>query len=164
MANLTVREIAEQIRRPHEDLITVVDRLRGWTDAGLIKASGERHPGTGRQRVYREAAITDALLLTGLLDAGLSPLRFSQLKEPGGASILSLGHAAVKKVRSDPERKKVQYLVIFGRTPVAADPGLGPYSVYLSERSSDDRTVQIVADAEWSTVLNINQLLDGIKA
>jgi len=69
MSGITVREIAERIRRPGEDLIKVVDRLRNWTDEDLLTPMGEKNPGTGKRRLYPKSAIVDALVLSVLTDA-----------------------------------------------------------------------------------------------
>jgi DNA-binding transcriptional MerR regulator len=68
MATLTVRELAEKIQRPGEDLTVAVDRLRNWTKEGLIRPTGARHPGTGRKRQYPSSAIIDAQLLQWLTE------------------------------------------------------------------------------------------------
>src|SRR6478672_1164102 len=65
----SVSEIAEKIRRPGEDLRVVGDRIRNWTREGLLDPEGEKHPGTGRKRVYPESALLDAVLLEILTEA-----------------------------------------------------------------------------------------------
>jgi len=158
-----VRDIAVRIRRPHEDVVTVVDRIRGWTDVGLLKAVGEKHPGTGRKRRYPETTIYDALLLTALLDVGIDAVRATQFHGPGGASILSLGRQAAQEAQeaqSDDYQGKVQYLVILGRP---GQRGLNAYSVYWREEEVGAKQVRIVEDAEWSIVLNVSVLLKSVQ-
>ena len=58
------------IRRPDADRAAVVERLRTWSNAGLLEPAGERNPGTGRPRLYDHAVIYDAAILNGLADAG----------------------------------------------------------------------------------------------
>jgi hypothetical protein len=156
---LTVRDIAERIRRPHEDMTTVVDRIRGWTDVGLLEARGRKHPGTGKRRVYDEMAIVDAMLLTGLLDVGFGALRAEEFNRPGAAgnAILSLARGAARQMQTDPHQ--VRYLVIFGRRPPEK---LSAYSAYLWEEATGDPKKLIVQDAEWSIVLNLTVLFVGI--
>ena len=48
----------------------MVERLRTWTDAGLLKPAGERNPGTGKPRQYDAAVVFDAAILNSLADAG----------------------------------------------------------------------------------------------
>jgi DNA-binding transcriptional MerR regulator len=67
---LTVAELADVIRRPDADRAAVVERLRTWTDVGLLAPAGERNPGTGKPRTYDDAVIYDAAILNGLADAG----------------------------------------------------------------------------------------------
>ena len=69
---LTVAELADVIRRPDADRAAVIERLRTWTDAGLLKPAGEQNPGTGRARHYDRATIYDAAILNSLADAGFS--------------------------------------------------------------------------------------------
>ncbi len=73
METLTVRDIAEHIQRDGESLTSAVDRLRNWTDVGIIKAIGDKHPGTGRKKQYSRLALLQAVLLQALSDALGSP-------------------------------------------------------------------------------------------
>jgi hypothetical protein len=66
---LTVREIAQKIRLPGEDLTTAINRARNWTREGLLPTVGERHPGIGRERLYPRRALLDAVLLQWLTTA-----------------------------------------------------------------------------------------------
>src|ERR1035438_1956331 len=72
---LTVRDIAKRIRRDDEDLEVVVNRLRNWTKEGLLQFSGDKHPGTGKARLYPEDAVVDALVLGGLTAIGVPAVR-----------------------------------------------------------------------------------------
>jgi hypothetical protein len=155
---LAVRDIAERIRRPHEDMTTVVDRIRGWTDVGLIEAGGKKHPGTGKRRVYGEMAIVDAMLLTGLLDVGFGALRVEEFGRPRDNAILSLARDAARKMQSD--ARQIRYLVIFGRPPPEK---MSVHSVYLWEEATGDPKKLIVEDAEWTIVLNLTVLFKGIR-
>ena len=67
---LTVAEMADVIRRPSADRAAVVERLRTWTDAGLLQPAGERNPGTGKPRQYDDAVVYDAAILNALADVG----------------------------------------------------------------------------------------------
>ena len=68
MQTLTVSEIAERIRRPHEDVRIAGDRIRNWTREGLLVPVGEKNPGTGKVRRYPESALIDAALLQVITD------------------------------------------------------------------------------------------------
>jgi hypothetical protein len=84
---LTVREIAQKIQLPDEDLTTAINRARNWTREGLLPTVGEKHPGIGRERLYPRRAILDAVLLQALTSAigmtavGALPVLKSVLKE-----------------------------------------------------------------------------------
>jgi hypothetical protein len=69
---LTVAELAEVIRRPDADRAAVVERLRAWSDAGLLQPTGERNPGTGKPRAYPDDAIYPASILNSLADLGFA--------------------------------------------------------------------------------------------
>jgi hypothetical protein len=68
MRTVTVSEIAERIRRPHEDLRATGDRIRNWTREGLLVPIGEKNPGTGKVRHYPEAALMQAALIQVIVD------------------------------------------------------------------------------------------------
>jgi hypothetical protein len=67
---LTVAQLADVIRRPDADRAGVVERLRAWTDAGLLEPAGDRNPGTGKPRTYPDQVMYDAAILNSLADAG----------------------------------------------------------------------------------------------
>src|ERR1700731_1319076 len=73
--SLTVRAIAKRIRRDDEDLEGVVSRLQNWTKEGLLEFSGDKHPGTGKTRLYPEYAVIDALVLSALTAIGIPAVR-----------------------------------------------------------------------------------------
>jgi DNA-binding transcriptional MerR regulator len=68
MRTLTVNDIAEKIRRPGEDLRVAGDRIRNWTREGLLSTVGDKHPGTGRSRLYSPKALVEAGLVQVLTD------------------------------------------------------------------------------------------------
>src|SRR5260370_26295404 len=65
---LTVSEIAERIRRPHEDMRAAGDRIRNWTREGLLEPVGDKHPGTGKVRKYPQSALMEAAFLQVITD------------------------------------------------------------------------------------------------
>jgi hypothetical protein len=108
---LTVRDIAKRIRRDDEDLEVVVARLRNWTKEGLLQFSGDKHPGTGRARLYPEYAVIDALVLGGLTAIGIPAVR------AGGATpYASVFHFGRQAYQDFPSRAagEVIFLVVFG--------------------------------------------------
>jgi hypothetical protein len=68
---LSVRDIAERVRRPGEELQVTIDRLRNWTDQNLIHQVGEKNPGKGRARVYGRDSLLEAALLEALTGFGI---------------------------------------------------------------------------------------------
>jgi hypothetical protein len=69
MTTLTAGEIAKYIRQPNEPLGAAIARFRNWEKTGLIKASGKRHPGTGRKKQYSTDALISAVFLQTLTSA-----------------------------------------------------------------------------------------------
>jgi DNA-binding transcriptional MerR regulator len=67
---LTVAQLAEVIARPGANRAAVVERLRAWSDAGILEPA-DRNPGTGRRREYADDVAYDAGLLNMLADLGL---------------------------------------------------------------------------------------------
>ena len=108
MAGLTARDIAKHIQRPGKSLTAAVDRLRTWTKMGIIKPSGDRHPGTGRKKRYSKPALLQAVLLQTLTDSFgssavslrslveqvLKKVRHGPLFDPGDVLVLSRPHDA----------------------------------------------------------------------
>jgi hypothetical protein len=66
---ITVRQIAERLAKPGEQLSTVIDRIRHWTDEDMLSVQGEKNPGTGRARLYEPRALMEAFVLGILSDA-----------------------------------------------------------------------------------------------
>jgi hypothetical protein len=69
MTAITVRALAERIREPGDNITSVVDRIRNWTDEGLLTLVGGDSPGTGRRRIYAQNAVCEVVLLSILADA-----------------------------------------------------------------------------------------------
>ena len=68
MQTLTAAEIAEKIRRPHENMRSAGDRVRNWTRENLLSPIGEKNPGTGKVRRYPPSALMDAAFLQVITD------------------------------------------------------------------------------------------------
>jgi hypothetical protein len=68
MQTLTASEIAEKIRRPHENMRAAGDRIRNWTREGLLEPAGDKHPGTGKVRKYPQSALMEAAFLQVITD------------------------------------------------------------------------------------------------
>jgi hypothetical protein len=157
MQTLTVRDIAECIRRPSEDLTAVIDRLRAWTDIGLLKlaANSDPNPGKGRAREYPEIARVDAALLTLFVEAGLSALREGRMEGPDAVSILELGRKAAKRE----QRGKAQWLIVWGRPPIRED--WLKYEVELQEVKVG-KSPKLNKEASWVHAFNISVQLKSI--
>jgi DNA-binding transcriptional MerR regulator len=68
---MTVAEMAERagvkpINRP-----PFVNKIRHWASTGLLKPVGEQRPGTGKPRLFNDAALEDALILNAMADYGI---------------------------------------------------------------------------------------------
>ncbi len=152
----TVRDIAGLIRRPHEELSTVVERIRAWTDLGLIKPMGRKSPGTGRRRRYGAGAAVDALVLTALVDAGLAAIRVGYFQGIDGQTVLQLGRLGAASV-FDPSRANQKiYLVIAG------SPAASIHTTYVAYASGQER-ILLPPDADWSVVLYLNKIFQPLR-
>jgi hypothetical protein len=154
MQTLTVREIAERIRRYSEDTTSVVDRLRGWTDAGLLEVvkDSDQNPGTGRPRLYPEIAVVDAAILTAFAEAGLSVMRYGRLE-----GLLKLGRQAAQRAKE--RRGMAQWLIVWGRPPVGADQLT--YEVELQE-AKVGRPIKLNKEAHWFHLINVSNQLKSL--
>jgi hypothetical protein len=161
MQTLTVRDIAERIRRYSEEITPVIDRLRGWTDIGLLKTveDSDLNPGKGRAREYPEIAIVDAALLTLFAEAGLSPLRSGRMERSDTAPILQLGRQAYKQER----RGYAQWLVVWGRPPIRSDwlkYEVEPHEAKIGKLPKVSEEAS--KEASWMHVFNISVQLKSI--
>jgi DNA-binding transcriptional MerR regulator len=48
------------------------ERVRHWTQEGLLSPAGEKNPGTGRARLYDESALRKARVLNSLTECGVT--------------------------------------------------------------------------------------------
>ena len=123
MATLTAKDIAERIQRPGEPLSAAVNRLRNWTATGIIKAEGEKHPGTGHKRLYSASALLHAMLLQTLTDTYGSP---------AAALVSSLVVLAGMVARATPRSRRGEPPAIVISGPIAS--GLSGMSVVPMKR------------------------------
>jgi hypothetical protein len=172
----TVREIASLIRRHHEELDTVVERIRAWTDLGLVKASGRKSPGTGRKRRYEAAAAVDALILTALTDAGLAAVRTGNFKGVDGQTVMQLGRSGAAAVFDPARAGQKIYLVIAGSPAASIHTTCVAYSGYGQPVATEidpskilpaavltPEHVMVPPDATWSVVLHLNEIFRSLK-
>jgi hypothetical protein len=120
---LTVRDIAKRIRRDGEDLEAVVNRLRNWTKEGLLEFSGDKHPGTGRTRLYPKDAVIDALVLNALTAIGIPAVRAGGAKPYAG--VFSYGRNAWQDFPKREAAGEVIFLVVFGAEGGSVFDGVG---------------------------------------
>jgi hypothetical protein len=68
MTTFTAGEVAKYIQRSKEPLAVAIARFRNWEKMGIIKPTGDRHPGTGRKKKYSHEALLRAVILQMLTD------------------------------------------------------------------------------------------------
>ncbi len=151
---LTVAELADVIRRPDADRAAVVERLRTWTDAGLLEPAGERNPGTGKPRQYDDTTAFDAGILNALADA-----RFPIGKARYFMVVMMLGQQA--KDAWARKRRVDLYLEI-------ADFAPGPqgvtHAVFLHEGEKHDHLGSLIhPGSEGSYILALGRLFARIE-
>jgi hypothetical protein len=154
--HLTVRQIAELIRRQNEEMGTVVDRIRGWADFGLLKVSGQKHPGTGKKRLYEPAAIIDSMVMTALTDAGLAAVRVGHFADASGKLVLGHGRMAACEVLNPGKPIGPAFLFISGPTP-------GPYSIALPNGNTTVDQIVGMPDVPWSIILNLTHYFKPLR-
>jgi DNA-binding transcriptional MerR regulator len=179
---LTVREIAKRICRDHEELEVVVNRIRSWTAEGLLKPTGTKNPGTGRSRFYDASVLIDARVLTALSDGGVTLANIDKFKDGDGATILGLARLAACDVVDAETKGAILYLVIFGRGPSGPSRKGMEHSVYVFRATAvstfdlspqdfskpvefirQREHVLVPADAQWSHVLNLTEILRPLR-
>jgi hypothetical protein len=85
---LTAGQVAQYIQRPDEPPSAAIARFRNWEKTGIIKATGDSNPGTGRKKLYHPRAVLRAVLLQTLIDTfGGSAVSLSELTSEIGALI-----------------------------------------------------------------------------
>jgi hypothetical protein len=151
---LTVRAIAQLIQRPREELITVIDRIRGWTDAGLLTVSGTKSPGTGNKRLYEPATIIDALVMTALTDVGLPAIRVAHFAAADGKTVLGFGRQAAGEVLDPAKNERPVFLIIAGPKP-------SPWNVMLSY--GETKLNQLPPNEAYSIVLRLNDYFRPLR-
>jgi hypothetical protein len=134
---------------------TVVDRIRGWTDVGLIGVLGSKFPGTGSRRRYVAEAIIDAVILTALTDAGLAAVRVASfVAADKGATVLSFGRFGACEVLDPKKKGRPTFLVICGPAP-------SPTTVFLSY--GETKLNQLPPGAPWSIILNLTEYFRSLR-
>jgi hypothetical protein len=154
MQTLSVRDIADRVRRPHEEMMTVVDRIRGWTDVGLIGVLGSKFPGTGSRRRYVAEAIIDAVVLTALTDAGLAAVRVASFVSDKGQTVLSFGRFGACEVLDPKKKGRPTFLLISGPAP-------SPTTVMISY--GETKLNQLSSGAPWSIILNLTEYFRPLR-
>ena len=145
-ATLTAGQVAQYIRRPDEPLSAAIARFRNWEKTGVIKATGDSNPGTGRKKQYQPDAVLRAVLLQTLVDTfGSSAISLTELTNEIGGLIgrTRWAHESELIVLSKP--RGLQQFAIATVKP-------GQLRNYISERS--------VADIH--VVINVKDLFDRI--
>jgi hypothetical protein len=159
--SLTVRDIAKRIRRDDEDLEVVVSRLRNWTKEGLLQFSGDKHPGTGKSRLYPEGAVIDALVLGGLTAIGIPAVR------TGSAgyytTVLGFGRRAHQQFPEKEASGETIFLVVFGAEGSVYD-GANPNRAGLTYAPHGKLEFRLHPDQGDATILlNLTNLFRRLK-
>ena len=123
--------------KPGGSKAALIQRVRHWTRERLILPLGERHPGTGRHRVYGDAAVQYALILGALADDWCADRQAAGDHENGARGARAISQAAGGR-----------------RSPLVIETyPWGPAQPYFHEGryTTDGR-------AERTTVLNLTRL------
>jgi hypothetical protein len=158
--HLTVRDIAKRIRRDDEDLEVVVNRLRNWTKEGLLQFSGNKHPGSGKSRLYPPRAVIDALVLSALTAMGIPAVRIGGDAGPY-ASVLNYGLVGYEQFQEKEAAAQEIYLLIGADGSIYDDAK--PHFVDLCFAKEDIAKTQLTAVADVMIVLNLSKLFRRIE-
>jgi hypothetical protein len=150
----TVRELAERVRRPDEDITAVVDRLRNWTKEGLLTHLGPKNPGTGRHRRYSQEGLIEAAVLSALAEVGLPAVRSAMLGPPARTA-LKLAKHAFRDI-DDKYRSEIHVYLIVARTNNKSSRG-GDVLPMLQEVRGPS-LVEIPPAAESAIVINLTNI------
>ncbi len=149
---LTVAELADVIRRPDADRAAVLERLRTWTDAGLLEPT-VRNPGTGKPREYDNAMIYDAAVLNSLADAGF---QIGKLR--------SIVMMLAQQAKDAWARKRRTDLYLEVADFVRPNPQGGTYAVFLREGKKREHFGCLIHPrAEGSYILALGRLFARIE-
>jgi hypothetical protein len=151
---LTVREIAELIQRPREELMTVIDRIRGWTDVGLLRVAGTKSPGTGVKRLYEPASIIDAVVMTALTDVGLAAIRVGRIAGSEGKNVFGFGRMGACDILDPAKNERPVFLIISGPKP-------SPWNVALS--NGETTLNQLPPNESYSIIIRLNDYFRPLR-
>jgi hypothetical protein len=165
---LTVRKIAELIRRPYEEMGTVVDRIRGWSDVGLIKVRGSKFPGTGSKRRYGAEAVIDAMVLTAITDLGLAAVRVGHFSGDD-ESIIDLCRTAALTVLGDNEQRDAAWMLIISPPSPEAGRSSARFAYKVGRPSTTERDdhwldVPMPSILESAIILNLTQIFKPLRS
>lgn len=132
---LTAGDIAKHIQRRGESFVAAVDRLRNWTDMGIIIPTGDRYPGTGRKKQYTSDALLRAVILQTLVDTMRAP-----------ATSLSVMLAAVEENFRAMARGMGRDLIILSRDAGGMDVQFATWEDLSRRLSKSDLAVHTVVD------------------
>ena len=153
---LTARDIAEKIAGPDGELRPAMERVRHWTNEGLLVPLGERNPGTGRKRFYSDDAIVSAQILNILADfgIGLNVMR----------TALILGEDAAKDIAAKKPPRTVHFLCIykggrFGQNPAAVLHQQPDVEIRVGEHIIPWRDHPPMHGAEAALIIDLTRML-----
>jgi hypothetical protein len=148
MPTLTVSEIAERIRRPHEDMRAAGDRIRNWTREGLLNPVGEKHPGTGKVRRYPQSALLEAAFLQVITDCtGVAAVAAGEL----------LGHAKKIFGRATKDGTLQESMLIISKS-------VGDSRWTMRHELSADVPIFLASDPhDTHTIIGLKKLVDHIQ-
>jgi hypothetical protein len=149
MQTLTVSEIAERIRRPHEDMRIAGDRIRNWTREGLLEPVGEKNPGTGKVRRYPDSALIDAALLQVITDC-------TGVAAVAAGGILNEARAIFARMKRSDDLKSAALVI---------SKSVGETKWTMSHVKAEKIAQFLAQDGhDTHTVIQMNRLLQHIKS
>jgi hypothetical protein len=178
-ATFSVREVAKRIQRG-EPLESVISRLRNWSKTGLLRPTGEKNPGTGRQRRYTEGAVIDALVLSTLTETlNIPAVEVAKVRNEERKTVLQLARLAAERFDEVERTSGWSWLAVHRRWPYEIlRPGASPFTAQLYETKNIyapaepgktprlERSFEAIDIPNWSTasiVINLTPLFRHLR-
>jgi hypothetical protein len=146
---LSARDIAEAISDTGEGQSLAFERVRHWAREGLLPLTGEKHPGTGRKRMFDASAFALARVLHEMAGYGIG------VREPFFAAAAKVVRAYLARLKTCAfEAKDASVYLIIEIVGSNASARLD-----VQEKSAGEHRPKIDPDATSALVLNLSKLI-----
>jgi hypothetical protein len=153
---LSARDIAKAISGSEEGQSLVFERVRHWTREGLLPLTGDKHPGTGRKRLFGNDALAIARVLNELAEHGIG------VRHPSFETAANLVRDSLEEIRVLIAQRVAVYLLIEyieGHPSTRfAFKSQGTLPLLIEEKIKP-RALEINPEATSTIVVNVSNLV-----